>query len=115
MLVAIVEQAKVTISPSVIQTGHDKCTSSLYTSNHYGGNAIDIANEDVAPQLIPWLYNNRVSLGINELIFNRMPVGTATLKNGVNFAYGTTTLNEHDNHIHVSVKGPKLLAGCPRD
>ena len=115
LLVAIVEQAKVTISPSVIQTGHDNCSSSGYTSNHYGGNGVDIGNEDVAPQLLPWLYNNRVALGINELIFNKMPVGTSTLKNGENYKYDSGTLGEHGDHIHISVKGPKLLAGCPRD
>ncbi|PLS81066.1 hypothetical protein CYG49_02940 [Candidatus Saccharibacteria bacterium] len=115
LLLTLVEELKVPIRVSVIKTGHDNCSDSGYTSNHYSGLAVDIANEEVAKTVVPWLYNNRANLNLNELIFSPMPPGTSTLKNGEHSAYPAGTLNSHRNHIHVSIKGERVLAGCPRD
>lgn len=116
LMLAIVEKANVVIRPSVIKTGHNDCTNSGRTSNHFSGNAVDIGNEDVAPQLVPWLTANSAALGINELIINPVPARGATLYQGKPHQYDTPTMNDHRDHIHVSVKAPKVLsAKCGGD
>lgn len=110
LILAIVEKANVVIKPSVIKTGHKDCSGPGRTSNHYSGNAIDIGNEDIAPQLVPWLYANREALGINELIISPVPADAKTLSGGNPFTFDTTTMNDHKNHIHVSVKAPKVTS-----
>lgn len=115
LMVQIVEEVKVPLSPSVIKTGHSTCSSSGYTSNHFSGLAVDIGNEEIAPQLIPWITANIQKLGIDELIFSPVPPGTQTLKHGAPFQYDSGLLAAHTNHIHVDVNGPHLSGGCSRD
>ncbi len=116
LLLAMVQKSGSVVAVSSLNSDHPNCSEgSNITSNHKSGLAADIGNEEVAPQLVPWLFNNREALGINELIFNPVPSGTSTLKNGVAYSYPAPTLADHRNHIHVSVKGPKVFLGCPND
>lgn len=110
LMLAIVEKANIIIRPSVIKTGHNDCTNGGGTSNHFSGNAVDIGNEEVAPQLVPWLTTNSAALGINELIINPVPAGGSTLSQGKPHTYNTATMNDHKDHIHVSVKAPRVLS-----
>jgi hypothetical protein len=92
-------QDNITIRVSSIISGRHS-SSSL----HYEGLAFDIGNEENAAQIFPYLYNNRDSFGLNELIFARPPAGTTNLDEGRASTYDGGTLSEHNNHIHVSVK-----------
>lgn len=116
-IAAIVEQQDVAIHPSVIKTGHDDCSSSGNTSNHYNGLAVDLGNAGVPlgdmQKLYKWLFDNREALDIDELIFSPVPSGTYTLKAGKKLTYDAETLAGHTSHIHVSANGPKEKApGC---
>ncbi len=104
------------ITPSVIQTGHDCHSSSGNISNHMGGLAVDLGGAGHSPTsmntIFTWLYTNAAALGVNELIFDPVPPGTSTLLNGQPFIYDGSTRQEHQNHIHVSVQGPRPTS-CP--
>lgn len=119
LIASLMEQTKTTIRPSVIKTGHSNCSAGGSTSNHFSGLAIDLGDAGSTRSdmevVYKWLYENRVALEINELIWDPVPPGTTTLKNGVTLKYDPATLAGHRNHIHVSVQGQKLLAGCPGD
>lgn len=119
LILGIVEQVNVKIRPSVIKTGHDDCTARGTTSNHFSGTAIDLGDAGSTRadmvKVYNWLYTNREQLEINELIWDPIPPGTTNLRAGVARGYDAATLQGHRNHIHVSVKGERLLAGCPRD
>jgi len=104
------------ITPSVIQTGHDCLSTSGNISNHMGGLAVDLGGAGHSVEsmnnIFTWLYTNAAALGINELIFDPVPTGTSTLSHGKPFVYDASTRQEHQNHIHVSVEGPRPTS-CP--
>ncbi len=72
-------------------------------SNHYYGTAVDIGNEAVAPQIMQYVFDNRVTLGINELIYGNPPLSKYNLDHGQPHVYSSGTIDEHKNHIHISV------------
>lgn len=88
------------------RSDHDQYTASGNISNHWYGKAFDIGNEEVASTLMPWAFQNRVTLQLDELIFNNSSFGAATnaynVDDGQPHNYGTGTINQHTNHIHVS-------------
>jgi hypothetical protein len=104
------------ITASYIRTGHDCRTTNGNISNHMGGLALDIGGagqtEASMNNMYGWLYQNAAALNINELIHDPVPTGMSTLRQGQPFTYDATTLKEHQNHIHVSVKGPQPTS-CP--
>ncbi len=103
---------EVPVSPKLLevlqilaQTDHITITSLTTgehapTSNHYKGQAVDIAVDNAVYQ---HLYANRAVYGLDELIFAHPPAGTTTLKHGVTSSYKDTVLREHADHIHFSV------------
>lgn len=72
-------------------------------SLHYSGRGVDIGNEEVADQVMSYLYDNRDSLDIHELIFSPPPEGTENLDSGEPHTYSQDVLDAHTNHIHFSV------------
>jgi hypothetical protein len=91
----------------VIKTGHSKYVKGTKRiSWHYYGKAFDIYNTKMASTILPWVYNNRKMLGVNELIFDAKLIGKSSnaynLKHGEPYSYGISTLKEHRNHIHIS-------------
>ncbi len=80
---------------------------SINTSSiHLSGLAFDIGNESTAKDLMPWLYENRKILKINELIFDNSLIGkgsnTYNVFQGKKHTYSSSTISEHRNHIHVA-------------
>lgn len=116
LLLAIVEQGKFPIQINVIKTGHDDCSVSGLTSNHYSGLAADIAgyNDPKTQALNKWLYDNAAALNVDELIHEPHP-GISDLKHGQPFNYDSSVTSIHYNHIHVAANGPHQSAGCPND
>ena len=109
LIINVVEATKTPIVISSVVSNHNCLASSGNISNHSYGFALDIGNEAQANVLYPYLYNNRQLLQINELIYSTDGISNAAfgahnLKGGQDFNYGTGTLSEHQNHIHVSVK-----------
>jgi hypothetical protein len=80
-------------------------------SHHVTGRAVDIGNEEVAPALLPRVATDAqvAALAIDEIIFDARLAGE-TDRNKWNYDrgrkhdYGTSTLNQHGNHIHFAVK-----------
>ncbi len=102
-VITIAEYAKsknFKIRISVFKTGHRPGTW------HEKGYAFDIANEEVAKKLMPWLKKNRKTLKINELIFDNSLIGKSSnyynLDQGDAHSYDSGTLSGHRNHIHVA-------------
>lgn len=90
-------------------------TGHTATSNHYQGKAADIVptGSTTYNQINIFIYENRVTFNIDELIFYPMPSGIPTLKNGEPFTYSDQVLygsdgrngdNGHEDHNHTSVK-----------
>ncbi len=75
-------------------------------SDHYKGEAVDIQGD---PNIFKELYNNRQELGLDELIWATPPPGTTTLDNGQPAQYNSETINEHRDHIHISVNSQDPL------
>jgi hypothetical protein len=110
LLIQIIEQAGLPITVNTIKSGHNDCSAGGSTSNHYSGLAADISNLAELPQMHKWLYDNRVSLGIDELILNPVPPGSANLDLGQPHNYDAPTMAGHRDHIHVAVNGTRLIS-----
>lgn len=111
LMLALVEQGKFPVRVSATKSDHDKCTANGSISIHYRGRAMDIGNVEGPDKangdaMHKWLYDNRVALDLDELIFNPVPAGSSNLDGGNPHSYGSATMNGHKDHIHVSIKGP---------
>lgn len=80
-------------------------------SHHGAGRAVDIGNEDIASALLPVVATDTKvqELGIDELIFDASVAGEAdrnlwNYDGGQKHDFSASTLNEHRDHIHFSVK-----------
>lgn len=71
-------------------------------STHYRGQGVDIGNEAIANQLIPYIYHGRLGFNIHELIYAYPPTGTHTLKYGRHHTYPPKVIDAHKDHIHIS-------------
>lgn len=71
------------------------------TSLHYRGLGVDIGNEDVADKLMPFVFDNRESLHIDELFLNVPNYYRYNVDNGVPINVG----KDLSNHIHIGVFG----------
>lgn len=88
--------------------------SSLYRNEgHHGvGRAVDIANEEIAGELLPLVAipSEVQRLGIDEIIFDASLVTGEPNRNRYNFdqgrshQYDAATLGRHRTHIHFSVR-----------
>lgn len=80
-------------------------------SHHGSGRAVDVGNEGIAAQLLPLVAtDSKVSdLKIDELIFDAGVVGKANrnewnYNEGSKHSYDDSALQQHKDHIHISVK-----------
>ncbi len=80
-------------------------------SDHGKRTAVDIGNEEIANSLLPKLAipSNIALFDIDEIIFNAggaLPSGPNrwNYKNGSPFNFSDGVLNNHSDHIHISVK-----------
>ncbi len=74
-------------------------------SSHYEGRGVDFGP---SAEIIEYIYQNRVRLRVDELIFKEDTGDAVTLKGGVPSTYSASTLNGHSAsgdtpHYHVSV------------
>lgn len=91
---------------------HIRISSLVRTSGHHGaGRAVDIGNEEIADSLLPLVASDEQveALEIDELIFDASVAGEAdrnewNYDQGSKHAYNNATLNDHKDHIHLSVK-----------
>jgi hypothetical protein len=97
---AITNGKKIRIS--VYKTGHRPGTW------HEKGFAFDVANEEIAPLMMPWLNKNASNFKINELIFDNSTQGISSnmneynLKDGKPHDYSSSLLSSHRNHFHIA-------------
>jgi hypothetical protein len=95
LLAAILKQfPDVPLRIGSINSGHH-CSGGF----HDQGQAVDIANEEVGQQIMPWLLENRQDLKLNEMVFNgasQYNMDNGEPKPGL-------TWPDHDNHIHLGV------------
>lgn len=74
-------------------------------SHHYHGRAVDIDDAGgVAEEIMPFLFENRNSFNLDELIYGHSVVGAQNLDNGTVNVYGQDVLDAHSGHVHVSVQ-----------
>ena len=79
-------------------------------SHHTEGRAVDIGNEEVAGALLRIIATDAqvAALEIDELIFDGALLGEDRNKfnydEGRKHEFNSTTLDQHGNHIHFSVK-----------
>lgn len=79
-----------------------------YTSSHAYGLAVDINGNSSDPNIVSldqWLYNNRNVLNIGELEHSPVPEGVKNIKFGGDYDYPAAIQADHQDHIHVAVKG----------
>lgn len=88
---------------STTRSDHEKNTTSGNISNHYRGLAIDISNEGIAPQIMPWIFNNREDLRIAESI-GPSAYKQYQVKHRQPHQYGGGVQAQHENHIHVAIE-----------
>lgn len=98
---------------SVLEQGKFKVSiGSIYRPNsggslHQQGRAIDFgdAGTEDPPGLFKWLYENKETLAIDELIFDPIPPGTNLVDQGndCSTCYDQATLNAHRDHVHAGV------------
>lgn len=86
-----------TVRISSLTTG-----SHSINSTHYSGQGVDIGNESIAGQVIPFVYQNRGNFNIHELIYASPPGNTQNLKFGQPYSYPSGTIDSHADHIHIS-------------
>ncbi|MCY7277495.1 MAG: peptidoglycan-binding protein [Phormidesmis sp. CAN_BIN44] len=83
---------------------------STNSSNHDFGRAVDVANEEIARDLLPRIATEAkvAELEVDELIFDGNKIGEPrnkfNFKYGRRYEYSEKTLYEHRDHIHISVK-----------
>lgn len=108
-MIVLIEHGGYSIPVNVLNTGHG-CPS-----QHCDGRAIDIgyySNTEVGKSMYKYIYANRGSLYIDELIFAPPPSGTNCVDAGRVVGGGTSGCRSffggsyglHDNHIHSSVR-----------
>ena len=91
---------------------HLRISSLVRSSGHHGeGRAVDFGNEEIAASLLPQIATDAqvAALGIDELIFDAAVAGETNRNKwnydrGIKHNYNTATLDQHRNHIHISVK-----------
>ncbi len=100
---------------SVLEQGHFKLSIGAINSDHHPGTlhgqgrAIDFGSAGTSdmPGLFKWLYDNRSTLQIDELIHQPVPPGSELLDHGKDCpgtqCYDQGTLNAHYNHVHAGV------------
>lgn len=73
------------------------------SSFHSQGRAADLFNIADADLIMRFVFDNRVALGIDELIWANPPAGTSTLDQGQPHTYNAATINGHRDHVHIAV------------
>ncbi len=111
----IVEKSGVPLLVNAIATDHGGCSGGR--SNHNHGRAIDIGyygsnsagadrHKPEGDTLYKFLYDNKDTLKIDELIWQEPPTGYDCINDGNTgdcyALYGQATMNDHYHHIHVS-------------
>jgi hypothetical protein len=101
LLWSVLEQGKFKVGIGSIRRDGDG------NSLHGQGRAIDFgsAGTDDMPGLFKWLYDNKETLAIDELIFDPVPAGSHLVDQGNNCdtCYDQATLNAHRDHVHAGV------------
>ncbi len=104
-MISIVEQAKIALPINALKSDHSAGTL------HGAGQAVDIGyrtGDATGATLFKFLYDNRVVLELDELIWKNPPRGYKCLNNGEVVdcvtAFGQDTINNHASHIHAAVK-----------
>ncbi len=101
LLWSVLEQGKFKVSLGSIVRPNDN------GSLHQQGRAIDFgdAGTEDPPGLFKWLYDNKETLVIDELIFNPTPAGAHLVDQGndCDTCYDQATLNQHRDHVHAGV------------
>ena len=104
-MISIVEQAKIALPVNALKSDHSP------GSLHEAGQAVDIGyrmGDATGTTLFKFLYDNRVVLDLDELIWKNPPAGYSCLNNGAVVdcvgTFGQGTINNHASHIHAAVK-----------
>lgn len=115
-LLAMAEQSGVRIPINTMARGHGGCTRSTTGSDHLRGEAIDIGYYgngkpnfvEEGNTLYKYLYDNRQALNVDQMIWQEPPSGYQCTDDGgpvdCYAFYGSSTMNDHYHHIHVSFK-----------
>lgn len=114
-MIAIVEQGNFSIPVTSVRSDHhvDGGGDPKGHGHNPAGAAIDIGfagGSDEGNKLYKWLYDNRKGLNISQMIFKYPPQGQDACVYdgnpvGCNDVY-RNDINDHADHIHVSVKFP---------
>lgn len=80
--------------------------------SHGEGRAVDIGNEEIAGELLPLVATQTVvdRLSLDEIIFDASLIPDEKNRNKYNFdagkphVYNKSTLDEHRDHIHFSIR-----------
>ena len=101
LVLEVSSRARIRIS-SIIRTG---------ASHHARGRAFDVANEEVAAELLPGIATDAQvrSLRIDEIIFDARVAGESdrnkwNYDRGRQHNYSSATLGDHNDHIHFAVR-----------
>lgn len=122
LLAQITTQYNKPINVELIKNGQAPCGDfaqgaqnyGSFTSSHWYGLAADIrgTSPDI-DGLYTWLYTNRQVLNLGELEHSPVPDGTKGIKFGADYDYPAAIQKDHQDHIHVAVKGSGQVGpGC---